>query len=98
MISSSHSVRHAVNIKPVSKAVAELPCIYLPVENRSVLILNFKPGESFSREWFIRDNEQTVDLSFGKIVAGEWLDAVLQSQKNRGIPVGLGEDDVIYIW
>lgn len=98
MLCSDLPVRHIFGIKPVTKTIAELPCIYLPVENRKTLILNFKPGGSFSREWIIHDNEQTVDISFGKTVAAEWLEAISSSPDESGIPIGIGEEDVIFVW
>ncbi len=95
---SDHPMRHVLKIKPVTRTIAALPCFYLPAENRSALILNFKPGESFAREWTIRDNEQTVDVSFGKAVATEWLETLSSSSKEPGKPIGIGEDDVIFVW
>ncbi len=75
------------------------PDVYLPVENRSALILNFKPGDANRTEWKIFDNEKTVELSFGKIIAEQWIDALKSPARDEDDrAIGLGEDDTVYIW
>ncbi len=91
--------RVTFNLKKVTKTISRKTEVDLPVENRSALILNYKPGDANFNEWTVFDNEIAVELSFGKAVARQWIDVFQGTSGNiSGAMIGLGEDDTVYVW
>lgn len=87
------------NLNKVTKTIFQRTEVDLPAENRSALILNYKPGDANFNEWTVFDNEIAVELSFGKAVARQWINAFQPvSGKTTGAIIGLGEDDTVYVW
>lgn len=86
-----------LEISPVPRHVARRPGLDLPTEDRRHLKLNYDPADASYDAWSVRDNEQTVDVQFGRTILAMWRGAM------TGLPdddrsVGIGEDHTLFVW
>lgn len=89
--------RCRLDISPVSRPVARLPGLDLPTENRQHLKLTYDPADASYDAWSIQDNEQTVDVQFGRTILAMWRKA-LTALPDDDRSVGIGEDHTIFVW
>lgn len=65
-------------------------------EGRRFLRLVYDPSDGQAGEWSIRDNESTVEVSFGRTILRRWRQLLTEDSDERTI--GLGEDHVVFVW
>lgn len=65
-------------------------------EDRKYLRLVYYPSDGYAGEWSIRDNESTVEISFGRTILRRWRELLFQDSDERSL--GLGEDHVVFVW
>ena len=91
--------RYSIQLTEVTQEVLEIPDFNSPFENRRELKLTFTPFDSHFNEWVVGDNENVIDIAFGRRILNDWRRLVLIEQEvieDNGI--GLNEDDTLFIW
>ena len=91
--------RYAIEVTPVTRKILRMVNCDLPFEDRAGLKLTYKPSDAHYDEWSVGDNENIVDISFGKIILNEWRRAVEEPKgAENDRPIGLDEDHSVFIW
>jgi hypothetical protein len=91
--------KYLIKITPVPQKILRIPDFDSPFEDRAGLKLTYTPFPSHYNEWSVGDNEDVVDISFGKNILTAWRRAVLEVTRVKGErSVGLNDDDTVFVW
>ena len=99
MISLNSPGKCLIKVTPVTQKILRVPDFDSPFEDRSGLKLTYTPFASHYNAWSVGDNENVVDISFGKNVLLAWRRAVLESKSHKSDQIiGLDDDHTVYVW
>jgi hypothetical protein len=91
--------KYLITVTPVTQKVLRIPNFNSPFENRVGLKLTYSPFDAYYNEWSVSDNENIVDISFGKIILNDWRRAVLEVKTGKDDrSIGLNEDHTVFVW
>ncbi|MBL7961059.1 hypothetical protein JNL27_12560, partial [bacterium] len=88
-----------IHLTPVSQKILRIPDYNSPFKNMDELQFSYRPAGSNYYEWTIVDNKNRVDITMGKAMLAEWIEAVQHIRNGTdNYSIGLNEDYTVFIW
>ena len=99
MRQSDFSCEPVIQITPVTQNILRVPDYNSPFKDMAELRFTYQPSGSHYYDWSIVDNQNKVEITFGKAMFAEWSRAVLDVKNGKGnYSIGLNEDHTVFIW